>query len=168
MLVQELAKNRDAYYLSLHIFKDLEGPAHLVPWDIDLSFGQPTLVNEPEVHNESPEGWITGRSVFIEDLCRDQRFASLLGARWRELRGGPLSLEYLEARMETYLTMLTEDRMRENFAIWPIEEIEFEHIYAEYNIYDVGSFEEEVAILRGWIADRLAWMDENIDSYPGE
>ena len=45
VLLQELAKNVDAYKLSVYLTRDNGGPARLVPWDLDLAFGQPEITS---------------------------------------------------------------------------------------------------------------------------
>ena len=163
VLVQELSKNIDAYNLSLHFAKDVAGKAQLVPWDLDLSMGQPTVRNED---NDGPEGWVANRTLLIEALERTEAVRSGLGARWRELRAGQLSDASVGAWMDSYLATLTPEALAENFALWPIEEVDFTEIYRPYSLYPVSSYDAEVAQLRAWIAGRLAWMDANIDAYP--
>ena len=45
ILINEFAKNIDAFHLSIHMFRDAGGLAAFVPWDFDLSMGQPTVQN---------------------------------------------------------------------------------------------------------------------------
>jgi hypothetical protein len=171
LLLQELSKNIDAYFLSIHLSRAPNSPAWLIPWDFDLSFGQPTVsergqqgMNEPG--NETPEGWIWNRTAFIELLSDSASLRGALGPRWRELREGVLSEAALMARIDAYQAELDSEAIAANFALWPIEEVEFDFIYEPYSFYDVVSYEEEVERVRTWISQRLVWIDENIDGYP--
>lgn len=51
--VEERFKNNDAWSLSVHIYKAAGGKLHLVPWDPDLSLGQPSYND-----SESPNSWV--------------------------------------------------------------------------------------------------------------
>ena len=53
VLLQELVKGNDAYFLSMHVWKDTGGKLHFTPWDIDLSLGQP-LYNDSTLTT----GWV--------------------------------------------------------------------------------------------------------------
>src|SRR5262249_43581260 len=49
MLVQELMKNIDGYRVSIYFSRDAGRPARLIPWDFDLSLGQPTVQDDMAV-----------------------------------------------------------------------------------------------------------------------
>lgn len=162
ILVEEFAKNVDAYNLSLH-FARTAGKAWVIPWDTDLAYGQPTVRNQT---NESPSGWINSRTNLISALSRVSALTTALGPRWRALRAGSFSDAAVTARLDGYQAILTQAAIDRNFAIWPISEVDFQEIYAPYSFYAVSNYPEEVARLRNWITQRLAWIDANIDSYP--
>ncbi len=165
VLLQEFAKNVDGFMLSIHLFKDGDGPAFLVPWDIDLAFGQPIFVFDATyADNEEPEGWARETS-FNENLKDVPAFAERMVTRWAELRQGPLSDEWVNQRIDDYQRVLTDDAIAANFNAFPIEDVDFSVIWNAYTLYDVTSYADEVAHFRQWIADRLVWMDANIASY---
>ena len=57
ILIEELFKNEDCFYTSLHLFKDKGGTVHWVPWDLDMTFGQ-----FPDYYDYgNPERWIQYR-----------------------------------------------------------------------------------------------------------
>lgn len=163
ILLEELSKNIDGYNLSLHFAKDLAGKGQLVPWDLDLSMGQPTVQGED---NESPEGWIANRTDLVTALQATEAMRSGLGPRWRDLRSGPLSDASVNAWIDSYLLTLTPEALAANFSIWPIEDVDFSQIYRPYALYPVATHAEEITRLRAWIAGRLAWIDANIDDFP--
>jgi hypothetical protein len=166
ILIQELAKNIDAYNLSLHFVRDGGGLARIVPWDFDLSFGQPMIRNQPGAMNESPSGWIVHRTAFIGTLEKVPALMSRLAPRWRALRAGPLATAAMLATLDRYAVTLAGDAISQNFARWPLAEIDYQSIYPPYTLYPVSSHEDEKAKLRAFLEARLAWIDAHIDAYP--
>lgn len=164
VIVQELAKSVDAYNLSLHLWKAPGRPAQLVPWDFDLSMGQPASTIRPGT--DSPMGWAAHRTLLSDGLDQREAFRSRLAARWREHRTGALSEATINARIDRALETLTPGAVEANFDIWPIEDVSFDSIFPPYSFYAVSSHDEEIARLRAWLMQRLAWMDAHIDQYP--
>lgn len=166
-LIQELSKNIDGYKLSLHLFKDLAEKAHFVPWDIDLGYGQPVFTEgEGDPENPEPTGWIVDRTGLIDGMSEVPEFRELLAARWAALRQDRLSNEAITALIDEYQALLTEEVIAANFAIWPLENVDFSHLYPPYTNYEVDSYADEVAHFRGWVEARLDWMDAHIAEYP--
>jgi hypothetical protein len=163
VLFQELSKNIDGYNLSVHLYRDAGGLAHLVPWDYDLGFGQPILEDE---QNEAPSGWVRNRSSLALSVMTEPEFAAALEPRWHELRQGVLSDTAVADRLNSYQTLLDATTVAENFAIWPLEDVVFEPIYSPYALYPVTSYAEEVRLLSAWISERLSWMDTNVATLP--
>lgn len=163
ILVEEFAKNIDAFNLSVHLARNAGRPAEFVPWDLDLAFGQPTLAR---VTNESPEGWIHGRTRFISNLIANAELRAELAPRWLELREGPLSDAAVVARLDWLAAGLPAAAVTANFARWPIAEVDFQQIYEPYTLYRVGSHAEEMTKLRDWVQKRLLWIDAHIAAYP--
>lgn len=163
ILVEEFSKNVDAYNLSLHLARDAGGRARFLPWDLDLSFGQPT-VNGGD--NREPEGWVRNRTALIRAITNSPELRQKLGPRWRELRAGPFSDAAIAGTLDALAAALTPAALERNFQIWPIEDVDFSDIYEPYTLYPVSSHAEEVGLLRAWIRARLAFMDRKIDTYP--
>lgn len=166
ILLQEFAKNVDAYNLSLFFARSPARLAWPIPWDLDLSLGQPTIRNV--TGNETPEGWVYNRTTFITRLSAVDSLRRGLGPRWRELRQGVFTEAALMQRIDDYATVLSPTALAANFALWPIEQVDFTLYYAPYSFYDVTSYADELAHLRAWIRQRLLWLDANIDSYPSK
>jgi len=154
VIMEELAKNNDANFLSIHLWKDEGGLVHFTPWDIDLAYGQPSYND-----NENPRSWIAYRPEFISTFADDPDFQARLAERWAELREGPLADDALQARIDGYAETLG-DAADRNFERWPIEEVDF---YGY--LYDVSSWPEEVDNVREWVTVRGLWMDDNIGSW---
>ncbi|HEY8946719.1 MAG TPA: CotH kinase family protein, partial [Polyangiaceae bacterium] len=163
VLVQEFAKNIDAYNLSLHLARNMGGLAKFVPWDTDLAFGQPTLRNQM---NEATSGWVNTRTLLIRSLAQNPDLKARLGPRWRELRAGPLAEAAVFAKLDRYAAALLPAAVERNFRIWPIADVDFSEIYPPYTLYGVTSHAEELTRLRSWISARLTWVDDHIDAYP--
>ncbi len=155
VLLQELARGNDAYYLSMYVWKDAGGKLHFTPWDLDLSLGQPLYGD-----STLTTGWINYRPLLVQALANDARFQARLVERWSELRQGAFSAEAIEEHIQRYLATIG-DRVDENFARWPIEDIQF----LDNQLPPRSSFAEELEVVRGWIDGRLAWVDAHIAEY---
>jgi hypothetical protein len=171
ILLEELMKNIDAFNLSLHIARGAGGLATLVPWDCDLSLGQPTVSGEPDggpnqETNDEPEGWIIHRPPFIETLASVEVLRARLGSRWRELRMTALSDDAIQRKLDRYAMTLLPQAIEENFTLWPIEDVDYADVYEPYTFYDVMTHAEEMTRLKAFLSARLVWIDENIDAYP--
>jgi hypothetical protein len=165
ILIQEFSKNIDAYNLSLHLARTAGHTAWLVPWDFDLAFGQPT-VSGGQNTNDKPTGWVFNRTPFIVHLSQASQLTTRLPSRWQALRQGGLSDAAIAQRLANYQTTLTPAAVAENFAIWPLEAVNFSQIYKPYTLYRVISYGDELATLSSWIKARLAWMDAHVATYP--
>jgi hypothetical protein len=171
ILLQELMKNIDAFDLSIHIARDAGALAVLVPWDCDLSLGQPTVSNEPnggpnQATNDQPEGWIIHRPAFIQTLVSIDALRTRLGPRWRELRTTALSDAAIQRKFDRYAMTLTPAAIEQNFMLWPIEDVDYVEFYEPYSFYAVATHAEEMTKVKAFLAARLAWIDANIDQYP--
>ncbi len=155
VLLQELVKNNDAYYLSVYGWKDREGLMHLSPWDLDLSLGQP-LYNNNATHEE----WIAYRPTWISRMADVPGFSESLAERWFELRQGLLAEDALLERVESYRALMG-DEVYDNFEVWPFDEIQFSSDQLPVR----ESFDEEYAHVLSWIPQRLAWVDEHVESW---
>src|SRR5690606_14963022 len=135
--------------------------ANLIPWDLDLAFGQPT--SESNDGNDSPEGWLTTRSTFIENILQDETFQNRLAKRWAELRANRFRDASLNRRIDQYLVGFSGAAIDENFSILPIYEVDISLIYDNDSFYPIDSHAAEVDKLCAWNLARLAWMDANIE-----
>ena len=167
VLIEEMMKNIDAYNLSVYFSRDAGGLARLIPWDFDLSLGQPTVQGDQSVPaNDQPGGWIIHDTNLSRALSAVPDIVQRLGPRWRELRAGPLATAALLARLDDYQVTLTADAVAQNFAVWPLAQINYDKTYAPYTLYPVSSYADEVAKLRAFLTARLAWIDAHIDGFP--
>jgi len=154
VILEEFTKNNDAYYLSVALWRRQDEPLHPVPWDLDLTLGQPTYNN-----NASPEEWVLYRPAWVANWGAVPEFGERLEARWRELRQGVLAEEAVLGRIDAYRAIMG-DTVYDNFEVWPIEEIQFGSYLPERESYD-----EEYDYVRAWILLRLAWVDAHIGDW---
>jgi CotH kinase protein len=166
VLLQELLGNHDAYLLSVHLWKDEDGPMFFAPWDMDLSMGYP--LPDCDAQGWNPRQFTTyyGDLVdaqFVEAFAADPAFHEALVARWRDLREAQLADEVLFRRVDSYAATLG-PAIDANSARWPVDEISFPVQYVE-TLCPAGSWAEEHARTKTWLAERLAWMDANIETF---
>jgi hypothetical protein len=156
-LLQELFRNNDAIFItSDFMWKDTEAAVdardrllNMGPlWDFDTSAGN-TDYND----NWQSEGCWVSKSYqpnWISKLFDNPGFVALTLSRWKEKR--PALEAFVNASIDTYAHRLALAQRR-NFQRWPILELWFAH-------YRFSSYEEEVAFVRQFLNERMAWLDK--------
>lgn len=169
MLLNELSRNVDAYRLSTYMYKtkdkeDKPGQLYMGPvWDYNLAFG-----NADYCDGSNIEGWAYDfNDVCPEDyfqvhfwwerLLEDPIFESEVKAKWMKLRNGKFSNANVNAWIDEFEAQLSGPQAR-NFQRWPVL-----GTYVWPNNYIGDTYEEEVDYLRGWLMDRMSWMDQAYD-----
>ena len=163
ILLQEMAKNVDAYRLSTYIYKDKEsiddrltaGPI----WDFNHGYGNCDYGQTWEVENwlleYNPEGG-DQMSFWWELLWQDENFQAKVSERYTELRSNVFSEDHINGIIDSLVYVLG-DAVERNFTKWPILGT---YVWPNYFIFD--TFEQEVEYLKSWTSDRLGWMDSRI------
>ena len=163
ILLQELAKNVDAYRLSTYIYKDKEsidnrltaGPV----WDFNHGFGNCDYGETWEVDNwlleYNPEGG-DQMAFWWELLWEDLAFQHKAAVRYTELRQTIFSEEHIYSIIDSIADYLG-PAVDRNFGRWPLLG---NYIWPNYYVFD--TYEEEIDYLKSWTAQRLAWMDSDI------
>jgi hypothetical protein len=155
VLIEELFKNNDAFFLSHHLYVRPDGFLGWVPWDMDLTLGQPSYND-----NENPRSWIAYRpGGLIDNMGQMPAFRERMVSMWTEWRATELADGAVEARIDGLVADLGDAPAR-NFARWPIGEVDFGG-----TLYVVGSHAEEIGRIKAFVAAREAWMDANIASW---
>jgi hypothetical protein len=159
-LVSELFRNQDAvFYSSDFMWKDTDAatiPAdrllNMGPlWDFDLSAGNVNMFE-----NWKPEGcWVAktlpGQPNWIAKLLENRDFLDLVIARWKDKR--PSLEAFVSASIGTFTRRLEAPQQR-NFARWPVLGT------AGWNNYYLWpAWSDEVAYLKGFLTERMAWLD---------
>lgn len=165
-IVEEVGRAVDGYRSSTFLYKDRNSVGGLLTmgpvWDYDIAFGNADYCDGwlttgwqhdfnavcPMFESQVPFWW--GR------LLEDPAFTRELRCRFDELRGGPLSDASMLGFIDAQVVLLAEAQQR-NFERWPIL-----GEYVEWNKEVFDTWEEEVAYVRTWLLDRLAWLDANV------
>ena len=153
-IINEFTSNYDAGLYSTYIYKDVDGLFKMCVWDFNSAFDnyQDRVV--------SPEGFSLQKSPWFEKMFEDEEFVELVIERYYELRGGVLSEEYMFEYIDSTVSFLGEaiDRDTERW----------ENAYTGGLLFPAErnpkTHEEAIQTMKDFIADRGAWMDQNIES----
>ena len=164
-IVNELAKNIDAYRLSAYLYKQADvdgGRLHAGPlWDFDRAWGN---VNYCDCQYSS--GWIIDGltdagygyqyPTWWISLLTDPAFQDQIRCRWEALRLERLSDEALLATMDELAAQVR--------AIQPRDDERWGTIgtQIEPNWYVGETWDEELDYLRSWLLERTAWLDQSL------
>ena len=163
ILLQELAKNVDAYRLSTYIFKDKESVDNRLTagpvWDFNHGYGNCDYGETWEftgwLLEYNPEGG-DQMSFWWELIWQDDYFQNKISERYTELRSTVFSENHIYGVIDSLVNELGSSVDR-NFSKWPILGT---YIWPNYYVFD--TFEQEIDYLKSWISDRLNWMDSQI------
>lgn len=165
-LVSEFVKAVDAYRLSAYLYKNREtegGKLNFGPlWDYDLAFGLPDYNNAWlssgwQAHVPPYEGiWST--PFWTKKIFDDPVFYNLLAKRWHEIKDSVFNPTKLFNYIDQMSLSILDARVR-NFIKWPILGV---YVWPEKFVGQ--NYEEEILYLKGWIAQRYAWMDKTLPS----
>jgi hypothetical protein len=161
-IMNELANNVDAYRLSNYYTKvrsSKGGKLFAGPvWDFNLGFGNANYDN-----GWSTTVWSLENPYFTEfipfhlkRLREDPEFEALLRCRWNSLRETSLSKDSIYAVIDS-LTAHLGPAVERNFDRWQIM-----GVYVWPNVHVGSSYENEINYLKGFIHNRLNWMDNNL------
>ena len=160
-IINELSNNVDGYRYSTFFYKQKDsdgGKIFAGPiWDFDLCYGNVDY----SPRNLSTSEWVYPNFGPNEGYCmhwwyqlmQDPTYVTLLKNRWTQLRQGPLHLDSINTFIDNTISNLGSAISR-NFVQWPILGVKV------WPNYFVGTtHQSEVNYLKGWISDRLRWMD---------
>ena len=161
-LVGELSGNTDTYW-SVFMYKERdENLMHVGPvWDFDLAFNNDQRIYP--VNNKSDYIYRSGGSCagnmrnFVDNIVvKDAAAKRQLLEIWDEARQSGLTEENLLAYIDRWAADL-EQSQRLNFLRWPIL-----NQWVHQNPAARGSFEAEMAVVRTFMKERIAWMDKKL------
>jgi len=160
ILVNEIAKNVDAFLFSTYLYKEKDsngGKLYLGPlWDFNLSFGNVDYL----ANAQFAPGWMyadQGRSIFwFRRMVQDPAFANAMKCRWTELREGFLTNDYFINKIDSIAAVLDESQQR-NYQRWPIL-----GTYVWPNQFIGQTYAQEINFMKQWTLNRLVWMDNNM------
>ena len=152
-ILNEFTCNYDAGWFSTYIYRDVRGKYKMCIWDFNSAcdnYSHP--VTEPQ-HFELQY------NVWYYMLSKDEKFINAVIDRYRELRQGILSDEYLCAYMDDVTEWLG-PAVDRNFSVWGYALDKDMISPAERNPH---THTEAVAQMKRFCTERGAWMDEHID-----
>jgi hypothetical protein len=90
-------------------------------------------------------------------FMQDTAFTGNLRCRWKDLRAGSLSENHFTPLIDSVVSLLGEAQQR-HFQRWQIL-----GTYVWPNPQPIASsYSMEITYLKGWINDRLVWLDRNM------
>jgi hypothetical protein len=155
MFINELSMNVDCYHYSTYFYKEKDsdgGKFYSGPvWDYNIAWGN---VNYGNVNADN--GFIYtrgGRMFHWRRMMEDSWYANVAWSRWDELRENVLSWLNIEHIIDSCVTLLG-PAIDRNFEKWQLL-----GIYVWPNLVYPDTYEEEIALLKSFINDRLPWLD---------
>ena len=155
-ILNEFTCNIDAGRLSTHIYKDVSGKYKMCVWDFNNACD-----NYMETHINLHD-FDTQNRLLFHMLCRDEDFTEAIVKRYKELRNGVLSEEYLLNYIDETLAYLG-PAIDRNFEVWGYSFLPEENLLKGEN-RTIGSHAEAVTQLKAFLIQRGNWMDQNIDA----
>ena len=169
-IINELSRNVDGYRLSTFFYKDknaINSKFKMGPvWDFNLGLG-----NADYCSGSNVSGWAMnfndicpadswGIPFWWRNLMADFNFRKQLKVRWQQLRTTTLSIPRINNMIDS-LAISLNDASKRNFQKWPIL-----GRYVWPNPFIGATYESEINYLKRWTADRIAWMDGQIEIFP--
>jgi len=155
-LLNEFACNYDAGVFSTYIYKDISGKYKICVWDFNNACDN-YMETSVTLHDFN----IQNRLLY-HMLCRDEDFTEAIITRYKELRQGVLSEEYLMNYIDRTVAYLG-PAIERNFDKWGYS------FQPEYNLLkgegrEICSYDEAISQLKGFLIERGNWLDRNIDA----
>lgn len=187
-LINEYFNNTDAGIFSTYIYKDYGEKINAGPvWDFNIAMGNSNIASEYYDY----AGFYMLNTSWFERLMSDRNFADKVVERYKLLRQTYFSDEYVMGFIDEAVALLGEAPQR-NFSVWSIDLSNQAQIFKNYSseqflLYEgdaklleeylhnnphlmyptdglAQSYEEEIRMLKEFMINRGAWMDQNIDS----
>ena len=167
-LTMELSHNVDAYRLSGKFFKrrDSEDPRFkMVVWDLNLAFGN---ARHREGYKTNTWTYMMNAILNSADDCmipfwwyklnNDPYYTNLRCERWAEWREGNIREDRIMATVDSLANEVTCcGAMERNSRAWPRW-----GVWVWPNYYVSTDYADEIAFMKEWIHNRIAWMDEKL------
>jgi len=169
-IAMELGHNIDGYRKSVKFYKrrdSIDGRFKIVIWDNDLSYGNCKLRQawrtDTWVYQNNDTLYASDEQFLVPfwwgRLNSDKAYADQLKERWSQYRQSNLREDRVMALVDSLATVLTSHgAIQRDSEAWPHWGVYTWPIY-----YIAKDFDDEVAYLKQWLHDRIAWMDEQLD-----
>ena len=156
VLLNELFKNQDAFSASTFLARGAGGRWQFGPvWDLDISMG-----NSDYGPSATLEGSMLEDRQWASRLLSDPAFVDAVVARWEALRARGLERDLLRAVDGTARRLEASGAAARNFARWPVLGVRIWPNPPE--AVNRTTYASEVAALRAWLVQRIAWMDGHV------
>ena len=155
LIINELAKNIDAYRLSTHLYKDSTKKINIGPvWDFNFSFGL----------TKHEEGYKTDGLIYKSKaipfwwgkLMQDKEFANTVQNRWTALRKTILSEKNIFSIIDKNAKILSPN-IKQNDLKW--KSLGSENLFRENNF---KTYKKEITYIKEWITKRCNYLDNNL------
>lgn len=167
-IVSEISRNGDAYKKSRFFFKDKESKDGLLragpPWDFDWAWKN--LFFQPDdgsgwVHDYEAYGYGDVQPVrYMNQMMQDAYFSNEIYNRYFSLRQRVLHYDTLSHKIDSIADYLSNAQAR-NFEQWDI----LNDKTGDPDSHVPESYEDEIDYLKGWILERLTWLDNNMQKF---
>ena len=159
-IINELFRNIDAGRFSTFYYKEARGKLKPCVWDFNN--GADNYIDR----SWKEDGFSIINAPIFDALIKDKRFVSTVVAKYRQLRKGVLSEEYLLNYIDETNTWLGKAVGR-NYEVWGSVFDLFNYKGMNYLMpveRNVTSHEQAVSQLREFIVIRGRWLDEHIET----
>lgn len=170
-IISEVSRNGDAYKKSRFFHKDKESKGGLLnagpPWDFDWAWKNlffQTNDGSGWVHTYEAYGYGDVQPVrYMNQMLQDKYFANEIYNRYFSLRQTVLHYDTLSGKIDSIADLLSDAQVR-HFQQWNILNDES----GDPDTYVPDSYEDEITHLKGWIQERLTWLDNNMTEFKNE
>ncbi|MGF0019704.1 CotH kinase family protein [Sporofaciens sp. SGI.106] len=155
-LINELACNYDAGWLSTYIYKGIDGKFRMCIWDFN------SACNNYQEQIMSTDGFQMQDCLWYFMLTKDEDFTDRIVERYWELRKTYFDEEYLDNYIDDVAVYLG-DAIDRNYEKWGYT------FQPEYDLLEPAnrnprSYEEAISDMKEFLHERIQWMDENIET----
>ncbi len=160
-IVAELTKNIDCGWSSFFLYRK-DGVLYLGPaWDFDLAMGNDMRLDDGSYRRlyAAVERGFTQQNRWYIELMEHDWFKKLVVERWNELWDAGLFEKLIEEYDRAYA--MNYESFEHNFERWPIfgQRLNQE----PDSIRALGSVEEHRGVLREWLINRAAWLNDTFN-----
>jgi hypothetical protein len=161
-LVNEVMRNHDAVLISsVYLHKRRGGPLVFGPlWDFDTAGG-----NLDYADADKPTGWWVRNSVWHSKMFERENFRREVFQRWCALkRDNLVTAQGLGGVADGIAATIGAGPVARNFGRWPVLGVETRPFHSS----GASTYQGEIDYLKGWLAERVAWMDGEYRNEFGE
>ena len=160
-IIMEVFLQHDTGNLSTFFYKAVNGEYRPCVWDFNNDLENITTITEDDFYIRK---FVTVQSPWFLMMLKDEAFTERIINRYRQLREGILSDEYLTDYIEETIAFLGEAVDR-NYAVWGFS-FEPSNLDSNNKLHPVErnprTYEEAVTQMKEVLLQRLDWLDHNI------